>query len=74
MSGTTAYKNEWQKNNAERINLVVKKGYKDKARQAADSIGMSLNGFIISAIDTKIKQVDASASADKTAAQNSGNK
>ena len=35
MAGKTAYKNDWQKENKERINLVVDKGYKEKARAAA---------------------------------------
>ena len=30
MAGKTAYKNDWQKENKERINLVVDKGYKEK--------------------------------------------
>lgn len=56
MAGKTAYKNNWQKENKERINLVVDKGYKDKAKQAAQAAGMSLNGFIISAINDKIER------------------
>lgn len=56
MAGKTAYKNDWQKENKERINLVVDKGYKEKARTAATSAGMSLNGFIISAINEKIER------------------
>lgn len=56
MAGKTAYKNKWQAENKERINLVVDKGYKDKARTAAEAAGMSLNGFIISAVDEKIER------------------
>lgn len=54
MAGKTAYKNDWQKENKERINLVVDKGYKEKARAAANTAGMSLNGFIIAAVNEKI--------------------
>ncbi len=56
MAGKTAYKNDWQKENKERINLVVDKGYKEKARAAATMAGMSLNGFIVSAINEKIER------------------
>ena len=56
MAGKTAYKNEWQKENKERINLVVDKGYKDKTKQAAQAAGMSLNGFIVAAINEKIER------------------
>lgn len=56
MAGKTAYKNQWQTENKERINLVVPKGYKEKARAAAESFGMSLNGFIIKSIDEKIER------------------
>lgn len=43
MAGKTAYKNDWQKENKERINLVVDKGSKEIARTAATLTGMSLN-------------------------------
>lgn len=56
MAGKTAYKNQWQAENKERINLVVDKGYKEKARSAAELAGMSLNGFIIAAINEKIER------------------
>lgn len=58
MAGKTAYKNEWQKENKERINLVVDKGYKDKTRAAAEVAKMSLNGFIIQAINEKIDKIE----------------
>lgn len=56
MAGKTAYKNDWQKENKERINLVVNKGYKEKARAAAIAAKMSLNAFIIAAVDEKIER------------------
>lgn len=57
MAGKTAYKNQWQAENKERINLVVPKGCKEKIRLAADSFGMSLNGFIIQAVNEKIASI-----------------
>ena len=56
MAGTTSYKNQWQAENKERINLVVPKGYKEKVRTAADRAGMSLNGYIKAAIDRQMEQ------------------
>lgn len=56
MAGKTEYKNNWQKENKERINLVVDKGYKDKVRTGAEKAGLSLNGFIIAAVNEKIER------------------
>ena len=56
MAGKTEYKNKWLSENKERINLFVDKGYKDKAKEAATAAGMSLNKFIVSAIDEKIER------------------
>mgnify|MGYP003104574875 CR=1 FL=1 len=43
MAGRADYKNKWQSENCDRINLVVKKGEKDRR-------GESLNAFIVRAI------------------------
>lgn len=56
MGGKTDYKNKWQQENKERINLVVDKGYKEKVKTAADGVGESLNGYIIKAIDDRMKE------------------
>jgi len=50
MAGKTAYKNNWQKDNCERISLVVKKGRKAEIQTHAEALGESLNGFIGRAI------------------------
>lgn len=57
MSGKTAYKNSWQTKNKDRINLVVDKGFKDTVRAEAEKVGMSLNGFIVSAINEKLGNI-----------------
>ena len=54
MAGKTDYKNQWQTENKDRINLVVEKGKKDKIKDFAASSGKSLNGFINEAIDEKM--------------------
>ncbi len=56
MAGKTSYKNDWQKNNCERISLVVKKGRKAELQAHAQKQGESLNGFISRAIDRQIER------------------
>ena len=50
MAGKTDYKNKWQQENKERINLVVAKGNKDIIKDHAEARGESVNGFINRAI------------------------
>lgn len=51
MAGKTDYKNQWQKDNKQRINLVVDKGMKEIIKEHADQFdGGSVNGFINRAI------------------------
>lgn len=56
MAGKTDYKNKWQAENRERINLVVPKGYKDSVRKFADTAGESVNGHIKKAIDERMER------------------
>ena len=50
MAGRAAYQNKWQSENCDRINLVVKKGEKDRLKAHASGRGESLNAFIVRAI------------------------
>lgn len=50
MAGKTAYKNKWQLENKERINLIVKKGQKEVIKDHARHNGESVNAFINRAI------------------------
>lgn len=50
MAGNAEYKNKWQSENCDRINLVVKKGQKELIRAHAKAYGESLNAFIARAI------------------------
>lgn len=50
MAGTTEYKNKWQQENRERINLVVPKGRKDEIKTHCEATGESVNGFLNRAI------------------------
>lgn len=56
MAGKTAYKNNWQKENVDRINLTVSKGRKAEIKAHAESHGQSVNGFINEAIDEKMER------------------
>lgn len=47
---TTAYKNKYQSEKYDRIIVQVKKGEKEKIKAHAESLGMSLNAFIVDAI------------------------
>ncbi len=46
----TAYKNKWQSENCDRVNLTVKKGCKETLQSIASASGESLNGYIKAAI------------------------
>ena len=50
MAGKTDYKNKWQQENKERINLVVDKGQKDVIKAHAETRGESVNAFINRAV------------------------
>ena len=50
MAGTTEYKNKWQQEHKERINLVVNKGQKEMIKAHAENNGESVNGFLRRAI------------------------
>lgn len=54
MAGKTEYKNNWQKENVDRINLIVPKGKKDSIKAHAQARGESMNAFIQRAIDETI--------------------
>ena len=54
MAGTTEYKNKWQQENRERINLVVPKGKKEVIQTHATKQGQSVNAYINAAIDEKM--------------------
>ena len=51
----TAYKNQFIAENYERINLTVPKGYKEKIKAHAESIGKSVNGYINDLIQEDMK-------------------
>jgi len=56
LAGNTTYKNQFQKENYDRINLIVPKGKKQVIKEFAESKGKSLNGFINEAVDEKMEK------------------
>jgi len=50
MKTNTKYKNDFIQNNYDRINLTVPKGVKEKIKEEADKLGMSVNSYIYSLI------------------------
>lgn len=66
MAGTTEYKNKWQQENKERINLVVNKGQKETIKAHAEAQGESLNAFINRAI-TETMERDGAATGEAEA-------
>lgn len=56
MAGSTDYKNKWQAENRERINMVVPKGYKEKIKTVAQKTGESVNGYIKKAVDDRMER------------------
>lgn len=59
MAGKTDYKNKWQQENRERINLVVDKGQKNIIKEHAEAHGESVNGFINRAIAETMERDNA---------------
>lgn len=59
MAGKTDYKNQWQKENCERISLSVKKGRKAVIQAHAAGQGESTTAFINRAIDETMERDDA---------------
>lgn len=56
MAGTTPYKNDWQKEKLDRIDLTVPKGQKEQIKGHASAHGESTNGFINRAIREAVER------------------
>lgn len=63
MAGKTDYKNQWQKENVDRVNLTMPKGKKDIIRAHAEAQGESTTGFINRAIDETMERDKAAGGA-----------
>ncbi len=56
VAGKTEYKNNWQKENYDRINLTVPKGRKAAIQAHAAEHGESVNAFIARAIEETMER------------------
>ena len=56
MAARTEYKNQWQKENTDRVNLVMPKGKKERVQEHARSRGESLSGYINRVIDEAMER------------------
>ena len=61
MAGTSRYKNQWQQEHCDRINLTVPKGQKEAIQDHAEASGESVTGFINRAIVETIARDQANA-------------
>ena len=52
------YRNNWTKENLDRISLTVEKGMKDRIKACAEKHGESLNAYITRAIDALMAEED----------------
>ena len=53
---STAVKRRYNAKAYDRFTISVKKGQKEEIQQYAQSIGMSMNGFIVKAIEDAMKK------------------
>ena len=65
MAGKTEYKNNWQKENMDRINLTMPKGRKEVIKDHAAAHGESVNGFINRAISETIERDNANEQSER---------
>lgn len=65
MAGKTEYKNNWQKENVDRINLIVPKGQKEAIKAHAEARGESVNGFVNRAISEAMERDNAAPAASE---------
>ena len=59
MAGKAEYKNQWQKENCDRVNLTLPKGRKAELQAHAAARGESTNGFIGRAINETMERDNA---------------
>jgi hypothetical protein len=53
VAGKTDYKNKWQAENCDRVNLTIKKGSKQALQSIAAELGESVNGYIKNAVKAR---------------------
>lgn len=59
-NASTRAKRKYNEKNYDRLTMNIKKGRKDELKTIADGQGLSLNAFILAAIDEKIDRLNHS--------------
>lgn len=59
MAGKAEYKNQWARENVDRISVIVPKGQKQILQARAASVGQSLNAYILEAVQDRMDIEDA---------------
>jgi len=54
-NASTSAKHKYNRNNYDYIGLYLPKGYKDRIRKYAELLGLSVNSFIKSSIDSQLE-------------------
>jgi len=67
MAGKTAYKNTWQRENVDRVNLTMPKGRKAIIQAHAEARSESVNGFINRAISEAMERDNGAPAASEEA-------
>ena len=57
-NASTKAKRKYNEKNYDRLTMNIKKGRKDELKTIADGQGLSLNAFVLSAIDEKIDRLN----------------
>ena len=70
MAGKTEYKNNWQKENVDRVNLTMPKGRKEAIKAHAEAHSESVNGFINRAIQEAIERDNAASGPSEVRTEN----
>lgn len=65
MAGNTAYKNKYNLEKYDRINVTVNKGDKEKIKERADALGVSINAYIRNLIMDDINPVGKGRKSDR---------
>ncbi len=56
MAGNTAYKNKYNLEKYDRINVTFNKGDKEKIKERADALGVSINSYIRNLVLSDVNQ------------------
>lgn len=59
MAGKAEYKNQWARENVDRISIIVPRGQKQILQARAAAAGQSLNSYVMEAVQDRMDIEDA---------------